>query len=91
MAKNPGRRGRPWERLRTTVLLEETHCCHCGHPVNKGLSGQNPWGPTVDHVIPVSLGGPPLDRANVRLAHRKCNCSRGNRMTMQRGRSSRLW
>lgn len=34
----------------------------------------------VDEIVPVSLGGNPLDRSNVRLAHRECNRRRGNGM-----------
>ena len=32
----------------------------------------------VDEIIPVSLGGNPLDRSNVDAAHRICNERRGN-------------
>lgn len=33
-------------------------------------------GPTIDHLVPIADGG--LDElANVRLAHRQCNCARG--------------
>jgi hypothetical protein len=34
--------------------------------------------PEVDEIIPVSLGGDPLSRANARLLHRWCNQQRGN-------------
>lgn len=34
---------------------------------------------TMDHLIPLSLGGPHT-RANVALAHRSCNSSKGNRV-----------
>lgn len=33
---------------------------------------------SLDHIIPVSLGGPHIPQ-NVRLAHRRCNAARGNR------------
>jgi len=33
-----------------------------------------------DHIISLWLGGPPLDRANCRLAHRRCNTIRSNEM-----------
>jgi len=32
---------------------------------------------TVDHVVPVSMGGPLSDPGNVRPAHRICNMKRG--------------
>ena len=33
----------------------------------------------VDEIVPVSLGGDPLDFANVAAAHRICNQRRGNK------------
>jgi 5-methylcytosine-specific restriction endonuclease McrA len=60
------------------VLLEETTCWICGGPVDKNLPPHQPDSPEVDEVIPVSLGGDPLDRRNCRLAHRLCNVRRGN-------------
>lgn len=40
------------------------------------------WEPTIDHVIPRSLGGPD-EIDNLRLAHRKCNLDRGNRADLR--------
>lgn len=37
----------------------------------------------VDELMPVSLGGDPLDRANVDAAHRCCNQWRGNKTVAQ--------
>lgn len=37
----------------------------------------------VDELVPVSLGGDPLDPANVDAAHRRCNQWRGNRTVEQ--------
>ncbi|WP_433445665.1 HNH endonuclease [Nonomuraea sp. CA-141351] len=80
MARSKGRSGRPWRRVRAQVLAASRICWLCGH------DGAD----TVDHVIPLSLGGDPLDLANLRAAHgvrgcptcgRKCNSARGNRMT----------
>ncbi|MEU2924196.1 HNH endonuclease [Streptomyces sp. NPDC007251] len=34
---------------------------------------------TVDHVLELWQGGDPLDRANCRLAHRRCNTAKSNR------------
>lgn len=50
--------------------------CHlCGARVNKILSGLDPAGPTIDHLLPVSAGGTD-ERRNVALAHRQCNVNR---------------
>lgn len=64
--------------VRAQVLREESDCWLCGQPVDKGLRTPDPMSPEVDEVIPVSLGGSPIDRANCRLAHRICNVRRGN-------------
>lgn len=46
--------------------------CHlCNKKVRRRVA-------TMDHIIPVSLGGPHT-RANVALAHHSCNSSKGNR------------
>lgn len=54
--------------------------CHlCGFDVLPvaGGAGQ-PWGATVDHVLPIALGGEDV-WTNVRLAHRWCNSKRAQR------------
>jgi 5-methylcytosine-specific restriction endonuclease McrA len=37
-------------------------------------------GKTVDHVRELWQGGDPLDRSNCRLAHRRCNTAKSNRL-----------
>lgn len=63
-------------RLLKWVRREYTHCHLCGAPVNTALPHGRPGSPEADEVIPVSHGGDPLDRNNVRLAHRLCNQTR---------------
>lgn len=54
--------------------------CHiCGQPIDYSLPPGDPMSFEVDELIPVSLGGDPLDRHNVAPAHRICNERRGNR------------
>ena len=60
------------------VRREEDVCWLCGKPVDKTLPPFLPGSPEVDEVVPVSLGGSPIDRANMRLSHRLCNVRRGN-------------
>lgn len=72
-------------QLRTRVLAEEDTCGICGQPVDKTLRTPHPGSPEVDEIIPVSLGGNPLQRSNVRLAHRICNQRRGNKPTATGG------
>jgi 5-methylcytosine-specific restriction endonuclease McrA len=67
--------GREWEAVRAQVLAEESVCHICGREVDKRLSGDDPLGPTVDHVRRLADSGT-NERANLRLAHRRCNSSR---------------
>lgn len=88
------KRGRPWERLRAQVLMEETHCRFCGKPVDKRLHHNHPQSAVVDHVLPLAHGGPELDRSNVRLAHRWCNGSahtNGQARTPRRTTTREWW
>lgn len=75
-----GRSGRRWAALRAQVFAEETHCWWCGQPVNQALPPTHPMSRTADHVDELALGGAPLDRSNVRLAHRRCNTNKSNRL-----------
>lgn len=65
-------------QLRRRVLAEEDTCHLCGASVDTSLPPGQPASPEVDELVPVSLGGDPLDRSNVRLAHRLCNQRRSN-------------
>lgn len=66
-------------RLLTAVVERDgTACALCGKPVNLALSGRHPDGPSLDHITPRSRGGTHA-LANLRLAHHRCNSSRGNR------------
>lgn len=53
--------------------------CHiCRRKVDKGLSGRDRMGPTLDHLIPIAQGGE-HSYANTALAHRSCNSRKGAR------------
>ena len=82
-------------QLRARVLREEHDCWLCGLPVDKALKTPDPGSPEVDEIIPVSLGGDPLDRSNARLSHRLCNVRRGNgtrtRLTLPVVKKVRAW
>lgn len=76
---NPRRaNGHRRNKLLRKVKAQEDSCWICGGPVDTSLPHGLPNSPEVDEVIPVSLGGDPLDRSNCRLAHRLCNVRRGN-------------
>lgn len=64
------------ERVRIDVLIVRDHgiCGLCHTPVARKDA-------SVDHIIPISHGGEHSYR-NTQLAHRGCNCRKGNRATI---------
>lgn len=74
VAMNPG----PTRRLRRQRLIERDGmlCALCGLPMGRRTV-------TIDHILPKSLGGT-NDMANLRLAHKKCNRRRGNKLDADR-------
>lgn len=99
MATNP-RRANSTRRNEVVrrVLREETTCHLCGRPVDKTLGPGKPGSPEADEIIPVSRGGNPFDRDNIRLSHRLCNQRRGNKpidsgrvVQMQPLKTTRKW
>lgn len=75
-AKRRGARvGKPYT-LADVVARDGKKCHLCRKVVDVSLPGTDRMGPTIDHLVPIADGG--LDElANVRLAHRACNCARG--------------
>jgi 5-methylcytosine-specific restriction endonuclease McrA len=50
-------------------------CGICGGPINRRLPSSHSRGPSIDHIIPISLGGPDTPD-NVQAAHLSCNKAR---------------
>lgn len=87
MAYSPGRAGTAWLKVQAQVYEEETHCWLCRKWVDQSLPRVHPMSRTVDHIQELWQGGDPLDRANCRLAHRRCNSRKSIRArTQARGR-----
>jgi hypothetical protein len=82
--KNHARRasGRDLPSVEQLAARDGSRCQICRRQVDLGRSGHDAWGPTIDHILPVSRGGT-NDSANLRLVHRRCNLSRGNRQPAQ--------
>lgn len=58
------------------VFERDSWTCHlCHKPVDPDLPRSHPMGATIDHLIPLSLGGIDTE-SNVALAHRSCNRKR---------------
>ena len=51
-------------------------CSICGLPVPDSSEPSNIWGATVDHIVPLSLGGE-HSTMNCQLSHRICNSLKG--------------
>jgi hypothetical protein len=43
-----------------------------------GKRKRAPWSCECDEIIPVSLGGSPIDENNIQPVHRACNVRKGN-------------
>lgn len=85
-------RGRELQALRARVFAYWGTTCHlCGEPIDMSLPGIHRRGPTIDHLLPHSLGGAD-EVGNCRPAHLSCNASRGNGTRgRRRTNPSRLW
>lgn len=76
------------QKVKRRVLAGEP-CALCGKQIDlslpqtfvdpkDGKCKRAPWSFEVDEIVPVSLGGDPIDPANVQPAHRLCNQRKGN-------------
>lgn len=81
MARKPWYSG-PWKRIRSQILERDGHRCQIRSHGCLGTATE------VDHILPVSLGGPWYDPDNLRASCRPCNLDRNApRKTTQ----SRQW
>lgn len=56
-------------------------CGLCSTPVDPDAKHPDPLSPSLDHILPLSLGGTHTYE-NVQLAHLTCNVSKGNRVAV---------
>lgn len=54
------------------------HCGLCGEQIDAALAWPNPGSKSIDHILPLSMGGP-HDQENAQWAHLACNMRKGNR------------
>ena len=86
------RYGYRYRQLQRIVYARETHCWLCGEYVDQTLHHNDRMARTVDHVIPLELGGAEYDLTNCRLAHRRCNSSKADGLAVgAERRPSRAW
>lgn len=57
-------------------------CGLCSEPVDAGLSWPDPWSASLDHIVPISLGGAHTE-ANLQCAHLGCNLAKGARQPVE--------
>ena len=71
----------PADNIRPADVYErdEWVCGLCSAPVDRNLTWPDPLSPSLDHILPLSLGGHHT-MANVQLAHLSCNVRKGNRV-----------
>lgn len=55
-------------------------CQLCMTPIDRAQTAPQPLAPTLDHVIPLALGGSHT-MSNMQAAHFICNCTKGDRVT----------
>lgn len=88
MNKNKLRRNRPdfdgneigiYKHNKAILRKTATLCALCGMPIDKSLKYPNPMSISIDHIIPVALGGrSTID--NLQATHLICNKSKGKRV-----------
>ena len=68
-------------RLSADVLIERDGnlCRLCDTEIDLTLARNSRWGATIDHIVPLSLGGSD-EIENMQLAHWICNIKKGNRV-----------
>lgn len=72
--------GVQYEYINPRTIYERDHwqCGICGQPVDPRLTYPHRMSASLDHVVPMSLGGDHLT-TNVQCAHLKCNMDKGAR------------
>jgi hypothetical protein len=73
--------GVEWEHYTPTEIAERDgwRCQLCRKAVNRRKRWPDPMCASIDHIVPITKGGTDV-RANVQLAHLRCNISKGNRV-----------
>ena len=68
-------------RVSTKKIYERDKgiCQICGKPIDLKCKPPHPMSLSIDHIIPLSLGGT-HQPSNVQIAHMICNATKGNRI-----------
>lgn len=76
-ARRKGARSEPYDLV---DVLSDDRCGICADGIDLSLSYPHPMSVSLDHIVPLSMGGDDL-RENVQAAHLRCNQSKGGRFS----------
>lgn len=62
------------------ILANRPPCAICGKPIDYDARFPAPLSPTIDHIIPIALGGHPSDMENLQPAHFCCNRAKADKL-----------
>jgi 5-methylcytosine-specific restriction endonuclease McrA len=79
-ANEVGKHRVAYNKNKQKILATQSVCAICGKPVDKSLKYPHPWSATIDHIVPLDLGGHPSDIANLQLTHWRCNRQKYNKL-----------
>lgn len=81
-----GHNGHRWRMIWRAVIYGPDFlvCGICYLPIDRRLRWPHNRSPSVDLIVPYSLGGDPHDLSNLQPAHVECNSRKGNRVTVKR-------
>jgi 5-methylcytosine-specific restriction endonuclease McrA len=74
-----GRGGAQWRALLDELVPPGSICHLCKKKIRFDVPPRHPMSRSLDHVRPLSKGGHPTARENLKPAHFGCNSGRGNR------------
>ena len=69
-----------FDKNKKIIYATQTVCAICGKPVDFSLKFPDPMSPTIDHIIPIAIGGHPSDIGNMQLAHLACNRAKADKV-----------
>lgn len=98
MSKTKVKRNRPdfdgkeqgiYKHNRAILKKTATICALCGMPIDKSLRFPDPMSVSIDHIIPVALGGKStLD--NLQATHLICNKAKGTKVLSKASREYKI-
>jgi 5-methylcytosine-specific restriction endonuclease McrA len=65
-----------WQRIRAEMIASVLQCPRCGCWLDR-TGPRGPATPTVDHIVPLKLGGSAYARDNLRVLCMSCNSTAG--------------